>query len=130
MSFPFSTAPPAISGTINLRAVSGLLRAQQDPCKGQGMSWSEADQDLDMHSRKDVHDGTLFPLRSDQVSLALLPSNTDVFQPVSVIRMTWLFRCHLLNSGLRFVRKYRLSVTVPTCACGGYSFSCELQTSD
>lgn len=81
MSFPFSTAPPAISGTINLRAVSGLLRAQQDPCKGQGMSWSEADQDLDMHSRKDVHDGTLFPLRSDQVSLALLPSNTDVFHP-------------------------------------------------
>ncbi|XP_050756974.1 uncharacterized protein LOC127019100 [Gymnogyps californianus] len=71
---------------INLRAVPGPLRARQDPCKGQGMSWSEADEDLDLHSRKDVHEGTRFPLRSHQVTLTLLPSDVDVFQPVSVIQ--------------------------------------------
>lgn len=115
---------------INLRAVPGPLRARQDPCKGQGMSCSEADEDLDLHSRKDVHEGTRFPLRSYQVTLTPLPSNTDVFQPVSVIRMTQLFSYHLLNTGLRFVWKYHLSVSGPTCARGGYSFSCELQTAD
>ena len=66
---------------INLRAVPGLLRAQQDPCKGQGTSWSEVDEGLDLHCRKDIHEGTGFHLRSCQVTLTPMPSNTDVFQP-------------------------------------------------
>lgn len=113
---------------INLRAVPGRLQAQQDPCKGQRMNWLEADEDLDLGSRKDVHKGTLFPRRSYRVTLRLLPSNMDVFQPVSVIHRTRLFSYHLLNTRLRFVWKFRLSVGVPTCACGGYS--CELRATD
>lgn len=94
------------------------------------MHWSEADAGLDLHSRKDVPEGARFPLSSYRVTLTLLPSNMDVFQPVSVIHMTRLFSYHLLNTGLRFIWKYGLSLSVPTCACGGYSFSGELQTTD
>lgn len=76
---------------INLRAVPSPLRAQQDPCKGQGMRWSEADADLDLHSRKDVPEGARFPLRSYRVTLTLLPSNMDVSACISHPYDTALF---------------------------------------
>lgn len=88
------------------------------------------DEDLDLHSRKDVHKGTHFPLRSCWVTLTPLPSTTDGFQPVLLIAITQHFTYHVLNAALRLVWKYYLSVSVPTCACGGYLFSCGLETSD
>lgn len=61
----------SVETLINLRAVPGPLKAWQDIWKGQGTSWSKADEDLDLHSRRDVHEGTHFPLRSHQVTQTL-----------------------------------------------------------
>lgn len=46
---------------LNLREVPGPLQARQDPKKRQEMSCLEADEDLDLHSRKDVHKGHAAP---------------------------------------------------------------------
>lgn len=63
------------------------------------MHWSEADADLDLHSRKDVPEGARFPLRSYRVTLTLLPSNMGVFQPVSVIHMMRSFHTIFSTQG-------------------------------
>lgn len=103
---------------INLRAVPGPLQAWQDQHKG-------AEEDTGSHSSKDVHRGMCFPLRSYQVPLTLLPSNMDVLQPE---QDTVLF---MPSSQQRAeIPMEILSVSVPTCACGGCWFSGELQIID
>lgn len=121
MSLPF-TAPPAISGTINEPEGSPW------PIASMAGSTQGAEEDSCSHSSKDVYRGMCFPLRSYQVPLTLLPSNVDVLQPASVIHSTWLFSYHLPSTGLRFLQKCCLSVSVPAGACGGCWFSGELQT--
>lgn len=113
---------------INLREVPGPLQEWQDPRKRQEMSWSEADEDLDLHSRKDVYKGHAAPQgvtrsRWHQCLLTLM-----VFSLYQSAKWHGLY--HFLNTQLSFVWKYCPSVSVPASACGGYSLSRRLQPTD